>query len=375
MKPHIIDVKSGPVRILYATSRHREDPLSKIFLSAITRMLDDEPGLGEFYFWGTIPDSLKGRKGVFFIPIMDYGRYLKTMDREKYDIGLAPLPDDDFHNAKTAIKYRDYAAFGIAGLYSDVPVYREVIDHERTGLLVMNNDEDGWYSAIKRLAQDAQLRAYIQKEALKDCQYRFSLDEVVDQLEMLFHLALVNVDHKVSKLRGFHRTRIKFDDDPCNVKLMETARKDYNFAVTKGPYGFRSTLARILPHISIKSCGDSYCLSAPDWNKDGELAEVTSFPGGSIKVEKMAAARVIEAAEDLYYSGFDGTDPLVNHPPGTLMIRGVWWVLYFAYARFKVLGRYLKAANRMVRLDRLERYVRKSIIKPVIQGWRKAPSP
>ena len=81
-----------------------------------------------------------------------------------YDIGLAPMVDDDFHRAKTNNKFREYGASGIAGIYSDVPLYSAWIENDKTGLLVENLPE-AWYAAMVRLIENPSLRQQIAQVA------------------------------------------------------------------------------------------------------------------------------------------------------------------------------------------------------------------
>lgn len=74
-----------------------------------------------------------------------------------FDIGIAPLVDNEFNRAKSGIKFLDYTAMGLATLTSDVPAYRDTIENEVTGLVVPN-DPEAWYGALDRLVSDATLR-------------------------------------------------------------------------------------------------------------------------------------------------------------------------------------------------------------------------
>jgi glycosyltransferase involved in cell wall biosynthesis len=154
----------GPLRIVYATSR-RVDSAAAIFMPDLRRVLDARRGSVEAWFLGYRPTELLGRADVHVVDFVeDYDVFFRRFARSGFQIGLAPLPDEAFYRAKSDNKFREYAACGIAGIYSDVVVYRDCVDHGRTGLLVP--DVPGaWFAAMVRLIEDDALRSRIQREA------------------------------------------------------------------------------------------------------------------------------------------------------------------------------------------------------------------
>lgn len=84
-----------------------------------------------------------------------------------FTIGIAPLVDSEFNRGKSAIKFFDYAALGLAVIGSDVEAYRHAIRHEQNGLLIPN-DEQAWYEAIERLLTDEPFRAQLAAEARRE---------------------------------------------------------------------------------------------------------------------------------------------------------------------------------------------------------------
>jgi glycosyltransferase involved in cell wall biosynthesis len=154
----------GPVKIVYATSR-RDDTLYQIFAPALRRILEEYPGQVEMHFWGVAPEEFRGSESVFFRKFtLNYDQYLRRFSQHGFDIGLAPLLDDVFHQSKTNNKFREYGACGIAGIYSDVSVYTGSVVDGKAGLLVKNNAEV-WYSAMKRLIEDEGLRCRLGEAA------------------------------------------------------------------------------------------------------------------------------------------------------------------------------------------------------------------
>lgn len=160
------DVRRSPdhISIVYATGR-LGDQLAGLFLDDIERVLAAFPGRVRLYFWGGSPERLARHPSVRVLKrITDYDRFLARFARSGFDIGLAPLPADDFHLGKSDNKFREYAACRIAGVYSDVAVYTPAVEHGVTGLRVP--DAPGaWFDAVTRLVEDAVLRESIQSRA------------------------------------------------------------------------------------------------------------------------------------------------------------------------------------------------------------------
>lgn len=169
----------GPLRIVYPTSRQM-DPVAEIFMADLRRVLDAYRGRVEAWFWGYHPPELAGRPDVHFMDFMqDYDAFFRQFARGGFDIGLAPLPDSEFHRAKSDNKFREFAASRVAGIYSDMVVYRDCVDHGRTGLLVPDVP-DGWFTAIGRLIDDGTLRARIQQEAWAYARRRYGVTQAAE---------------------------------------------------------------------------------------------------------------------------------------------------------------------------------------------------
>jgi glycosyltransferase involved in cell wall biosynthesis len=88
-----------------------------------------------------------------------YPRFVPWMRRHlKWDVAIAPLVDDAFTQCKSDLKYLDYGALGIPGVFSDVRPYRETVRHRETGLLAANEPK-AWVEALDEIASDGELRA------------------------------------------------------------------------------------------------------------------------------------------------------------------------------------------------------------------------
>jgi glycosyltransferase involved in cell wall biosynthesis len=76
---------------------------------------------------------------------------------ERIDVGLMPMPDNDWTRGKSAYKALQYMSAGIPVIGDDVGVASAVIDTGKAGFVVCN--EDDWVEALVTLARDAGLRA------------------------------------------------------------------------------------------------------------------------------------------------------------------------------------------------------------------------
>lgn len=90
------------------------------------------------------------------------------------DIGIMPLPDDEWSKGKCGLKGLQYMALGIPTVMSPVGVNTKIIRHAENGYLA-ENDED-WINIISNLIEHPELRAQIGKSAINTVQQEYSVD-------------------------------------------------------------------------------------------------------------------------------------------------------------------------------------------------------
>ena len=164
--------RNGKLRIGYFSGSitHNED--FEMVLGAILRLMDEFPEL-ELVIIGelTIPDILK-----------KYGDRIISkgfMSWEKLpwlvasvDINLAPIKQSIFNEAKSENKWLEAALVKVATVASNVGAFKQIIEHDNTGVLC-NNQEEEWYNSIKTLLLDKAKREQIGKNAhdyaIKNC--------------------------------------------------------------------------------------------------------------------------------------------------------------------------------------------------------------
>ncbi len=80
-------------------------------------------------------------------------------DLSEIDIGVMPLPDDEWAKGKCGLKGLQYMALGIPTLMSPVGVNTEIIQNSINGYLPHNENE--WVEALSKLVEDKELRKRI----------------------------------------------------------------------------------------------------------------------------------------------------------------------------------------------------------------------
>lgn len=95
---------------------------------------------------------------------------------QNFDIGLYPLPSNDWVSGKSGLKAMQYMAIGIPAVCSAVGNVLTFIDNNENGVLVFN--ESKWIDALCDLIDDAKKRDEIGKNARKKFLENFSKETI-----------------------------------------------------------------------------------------------------------------------------------------------------------------------------------------------------
>jgi glycosyltransferase involved in cell wall biosynthesis len=174
---------SGELRIAYPTSRRAS--VTELLVRVIEAMGGLHPDRVCFEFVGWAPVEIAGAKNVRVqSQIRSYDAYIDYALGRRWDIGIAPLIGSLFESFKTQVKYREYGALGVAGVYSAVAPYIDYIDDGVTGLLA-ENTVDSWVGALDRMIRLPELRASIAANAAEDVRRHYHQRDTADQIRRL----------------------------------------------------------------------------------------------------------------------------------------------------------------------------------------------
>jgi len=108
-------------------------------------------------------------------------------DLAAIDIGLMPLPDDNWSKGKCGLKALQYMALGIPSICSPVGVNSTIIQDGENGYLAATADE--WVGTIKRLMHSSELRARLGRAGRETVELEYSAKAVAPKVLEVFRIA------------------------------------------------------------------------------------------------------------------------------------------------------------------------------------------
>jgi glycosyltransferase involved in cell wall biosynthesis len=126
---------------------------------ALLSVLSRYRGRVTMRLWGgRPPESLLASPWVEWVPLneLSYPQFARIFMQQTCDLFVAPLQDNRFNRAKSAVKFLEYSALGLPGVYSRLPAYEGVIEHGRNGFLAYSLEE--WEQRLIDLIEAPELR-------------------------------------------------------------------------------------------------------------------------------------------------------------------------------------------------------------------------
>jgi glycosyltransferase involved in cell wall biosynthesis len=108
----------------------------------------------------------------------------ETADLADFDIGLMPLPDEQWERGKCGLKALQYMALGVPVVVSPVGVNADIVEDGRNGYHARTTAD--WESALERLLGDPGLRARLGRAGRKTVEERYSAALIAPRVAAVF---------------------------------------------------------------------------------------------------------------------------------------------------------------------------------------------
>ena len=120
---------------------------------------------------------------------INWNKQDELKELNEIDIGIMPLPDDEWAKGKCGLKGLQYMALGIATVMSPVGVNSEIIQDGANGYLASTDQE--WFNKISILIESETLRDKIAKAGRQTVEEKYSVNAQKDNYLKYFN-TLVN---------------------------------------------------------------------------------------------------------------------------------------------------------------------------------------
>lgn len=164
-------IEHEPVVIGYMGGETHQLDLQDI-TPTLLKVLQAYSGRATLRIWGGEPSTdLLNSPYVEWIPInqLNYAEFVRFFVRQECDFFIAPLRDNPFNRAKSGLKFFEYSALGLSGVYSRISSYESVILHSVNGFLASGPEE--WEMYLMELIDNPQTRVrmgQLAKKSVKD---------------------------------------------------------------------------------------------------------------------------------------------------------------------------------------------------------------
>lgn len=139
-------------------------------IEPILQVLENEYPQLEYWIIADKPTTLK-LKSLHF---KKWSLETEIADLSQFDIGIMPLPDDEWARGKCGFKALQYMALEIPTVASPVGVNTSIIDHGINGFLC--SDEGEWLKVLSLLIQDELKRKQIGKKGREKVLKSYSVE-------------------------------------------------------------------------------------------------------------------------------------------------------------------------------------------------------
>ncbi len=164
---------------------HRPDLL--FILPVLKSIVDKYQPRIKLHFWGIdAPPELAQVSQVDWCPppshrYKDFASYFQAQSAE---ILIAPLADNLFNRCKSSIKYLEYTALGVPGVYSRLDPYETIVEDGVNGFLAGTHQE--WEQALSTLIENPGKRSEIALNAQQTIRKGWLLSQNAHRLKDIY---------------------------------------------------------------------------------------------------------------------------------------------------------------------------------------------
>lgn len=128
--------------------------------------------------------------GKYENPPIDFEKVTWSYETEvrqlqDFDIGIMPMPDDEWTRGKLGCKMLQYMACSMPAVVSFTPTNSEIIENEKNGFFARNTNE--WIRVLSKLIEDRNLRESIGEKGRATIQKTCALSENIERLSNIFN--------------------------------------------------------------------------------------------------------------------------------------------------------------------------------------------
>jgi len=146
---------------------------------AIDKILTDHPDVW-FYCIHGCPNIYKNMAQVYWTKKWaKINLYPKFMASFKFDIGIAPLEDNNFNRGKSNLRWLEYSALKLPTVASPLPDFVRSIEPGKNGFLA--SDTDSWVAYLEELIASEGLRREMGRAAYQSVRENFNVTKTANQ--------------------------------------------------------------------------------------------------------------------------------------------------------------------------------------------------
>ncbi len=221
MKSPVMQDSSALVIGFMGTDSHHPD--LEFVAPVLLNLLNHYPERIRLRFWGIRPPaSLHTHHQVEWVPCnyRSYEDFAAFFQTQTADIFIAPLVDNLFNRCKSPLKFFEYTALGVPGVYSRLEPYISVVQDGQNGMLAYSLDE--WEECLTQLIENQELRFCLATNAQRSVEEKWLLSKNAFRWQEAFQRIL---DYKISDRRGVTKSPILDVLRSINIQLSASVQE------------------------------------------------------------------------------------------------------------------------------------------------------